>query len=48
VAALVMAPFVWSSSKGRHKRKVLKGFGRLWKAAGSIVGLAGFSGNPYG
>ena len=47
VVRLATAPLVWPFSKRLFKRHVLKGLGRLVGAAGAIVGLAGFSGNPY-
>jgi hypothetical protein len=45
---LATAPLVWPFNRRQFKYQVSKGLGRLWKAAGSIVGLAGFSGDPYG
>lgn len=47
VIRLVTAPLVWPFNEQRFKRQVLKGLARIMGAAGALVGLAGFSGNPY-
>ena len=47
VVRFATTPLVWPFSARVFKRHVLKGLGRLVGAAGAIVGLAGFSGNPY-
>jgi succinoglycan biosynthesis protein ExoM len=48
VVRLVTAPLLWPFSERRFKAHVVKGLRRLAAAAGAVVGLAGFSGNPYG
>ncbi len=45
---LVTAPLVWPFSERRFKSHVVKALRRLAAAAGAVVGLAGWSGNPYG
>ena len=47
IIRLATAPLVWPFSEHRFKSHVVRGMRRLAGAAGAIVGLAGFSGNPY-
>jgi succinoglycan biosynthesis protein ExoM len=48
VIRLVTAPVVWPFSERLFKSHVVKGLRRLAAAAGAMVGLCGWSGNPYG
>jgi hypothetical protein len=47
VIRLVTAPLLWPFSERAFKSHVVKGLRRLAAAAGAVVGLAGWSGNPY-
>src|SRR5262249_4355275 len=47
IIRLALVPIVYCFSLPLYKRWVSKGLGRIAKAAGSIMGLLGFNGNPY-
>ena len=47
IIRLVTAPLMLPFSRRLFRRHVLKGLSRLMTAAGTVVGLAGCTGNPY-
>lgn len=44
---LTLTPIIWIFSKRLFRRWISKGCCRIAKAAGTILGLFGYSGNPY-